>query len=790
MNERIPDESHQSERLNGVLLEFLEKVDAGHSPDRELLLAENPELREDLSAFFDIGDDLHRLSGALKLITGRDSDSGVSDSWKAVSGFESTPDRPPDNRSTGRRLGDFRLLRVIGRGGMGIVYEAEQCSIKRRVALKVLPYAAAIDARQLQRFRNESAAASHLQHPNIVPVLSVGDEGAIHYFAMQYVDGLSLNALVKILRSLSDVPWRPKSRSAAAAEAHGAPGGGTVSEKQTGIQEKQSSRTPVERILESVTARRRARGMIWAKWVAAIGRDVALALEYAHRTGVVHRDVKPGNLLLDGDGRIWVTDFGLAQFGTDPGLTMTGEVLGTLRYASPEQIQTRRGIVDHRSDIYSLGATLYELLTLQPVVVGSDRAELLHQIADVLPAQPRSVDPSIPADLENIIRKSLNKDAADRYATADDLAADLQRFIDNQPVVAQPPSIVQNLRHWARRHPSVIAAGSAVLIVLWIGFGVGMALLQAEHARTQSARQDAEAAYARERYRAEEAEYRFLMARRSVDALIEASEEELASRPGMELVRMRLLATALQYYEELIEQRRDNEDRTELEETRLRVQMILEDLAVLRVASRLHLLDQQVVLDDLQLSETQRDQIRDVLARMRRQWMQSFSAFGNQSVEKRSQRAVEHARGNDADVQKILTPSQQARFHQIGLRWDGVAAFRDPEVASALGLTTNQCRSIRHIEESIMLNWIGRRRQSGRSGESENDESDESEKTPTAVDKVLALLTDKQRQQWEQMIGEPVPGLTSRRFSGARSSGSRSSSSSSGKESADDGAVE
>lgn len=764
MSERPPENSDPIERLNGVLLAFLEEVEAGHSPDREILLAEFPELRDDLTTFFDVGDDLHRLSGALRLLTGNDTGSRLSEFWR----HETDPGRPEGERSShnpdvptelrqshSRQLGDFRILRMIGRGGMGVVYEAEQCSRERRVALKVLPCAAAIDARQLQRFRNEAAAAAHLQHPGIVPVLEVGSESGIHYFAMQFVDGLSLSSVIRLLRtlkpdqirmnSLEGSPWEYPCEDAAAE---------FFSDSML------PESTPAERVLASVIHLRAAGGQAWCHWVARLGRDVALALEYAHRTGIVHRDIKPGNLLLDAEGMIWVTDFGLAQFGTDSGLTVTGEVLGTLRYSSPEQVHARRGIVDHRSDIYSLGATLYELLTLRPVLEGRDRRELLRQISDTAPLTLRAIDPSIPRDLETIILKAVSKDVRDRYATADELAADLQRFVDGQPIVARPPSLLQNIRHWAEHHQTVVAASSAVLIVSWLGFGIGMALLKAEHGRTKAAQTEAEAAYASERSRAEEAESRFLMARRSVDALIEASEEELASRPGMELVRMRLLATALQYYEEFIEERKNDPDRSELVETRLRVQRILDDLAVLRVASRLQLLNQNAVLDDLQLTQEQRLQIRDVVSEMRRQWMNSFREAALRTSEERLQLAVRQARANDTRIQTLMTPDQQARFRQIGLRWDGVAAFRDPEVADALSLNDDQCRQIRQIEETAMLSWMNRRYASSTT---DGETFSRQQVGPDATELVMELMSSEQRSLWAAMIGEPVPGMSSRR---------------------------
>ena len=242
-------------------------------------------------------------------------------------------------------LGDYRLVRELGRGGMGIVYEAEQVSLGRRVALKVLPFAAALDPSQLRRFQTEAHAAAQLHHTNIVPVFSVGCERGVYYYAMQFIDGRTLAQVV--LDQQRAVPpghepsWPHSGPSAL----------GTTSD--------------------------RARFRL----VAELGIQAAEALDHAHRLGIVHRDIKPANLLLDVRGNLWITDFGLARLQDEAGLTLTGDLLGTLRYMSPEQALAHRGAVDHRTDIYALGVTLYELLTLRPAMAGTDRQELLRRIA-------------------------------------------------------------------------------------------------------------------------------------------------------------------------------------------------------------------------------------------------------------------------------------------------------------------------------------------------------------------------------------------------------------------------
>jgi tetratricopeptide (TPR) repeat protein len=204
--------------------------------------------------------------------------------------------------------------------------------------------------------------------------------------------------------------------------------------------------------------------------VADWGIQAAEALEYAHGLGIVHRDVKPGNLLIDGQGKLWITDFGLARTAADTGLTMTGDLLGTWRYMSPEQALARHGLVDHRTDIYSLGATLYELLTGRPAVQGQQRQEILRRIADEEPRQPRALDRTIPADLETIVLKTLAREPSERYATAQELAEDLRRWLEERPIRARRPSSLQVARKWARRHrPLVWTAAILALVTVFVG---------------------------------------------------------------------------------------------------------------------------------------------------------------------------------------------------------------------------------------------------------------------------------------------------------------------------------
>ena len=200
-----------------------------------------------------------------------------------------------------------------------------------------------------------------------------------------------------------------------------------------------------------------------AEQIARLGTEAAEALDHAHGLGIVHRDIKPANLLIDPDGSLWITDFGLARYRSDLSLTHTGDMVGTLRYMSPEQALARRGVVDQRTDIYSLGVTLYELLTLRLAFDGRDHQELLRQIALDEPTLPRRLNTAIARDLETIVLKAMAKEPSNRYATAQELAADLRRFLDDQPILAHRPGVLERTMRWARRHRELVATAAAIV---------------------------------------------------------------------------------------------------------------------------------------------------------------------------------------------------------------------------------------------------------------------------------------------------------------------------------------
>jgi hypothetical protein len=597
-------------------------------------------------------------------------------------------------------LGDFQIVGEIARGGMGVVYEAIQLSLGRRVALKVLPFAAALDARHLQRFKTEAHAAALLHHSNIVPIHAVGCERGVHFYAMQLIEGRSLDAVLR------------------------------------------------ERRGEGLLAPKLRPGPEWYRTVARLGMDVALALDYAHSQDVVHRDIKPANLILDGAGKVWVTDFGLAQVSTDAGLTHTGDLVGTLRYMSPEQASGRRAAVDHRTDVYSLGATLYELLGQEPLFIGNDRAALLRQILEMDPRPLRARDPSVPDELDVIVQKALAKLPAERYATAADMAEDLRRFLEARPILARRPTLLERSRKWARRHPGLLAAAGLASVLVICGLAVATALVSKEQRRTRAALDSA-------RERAREAEARFALARRVADDLVQISEEELAGNPFQENVRRRLLDAALVYYREFIAIREnDLGARAELGQARDRVAGILRDLDAIQGDRQMHLVAETSVQDDLDLDEQQRELIAELVPVVEDRRRSMFPRLRDLGAEERTQRFVEEARANGAVLSAILDPGQVQRLRQIQLQCRGAPALLEPDVALALRLSPEQREEIRSLE------FDPDRARPGPSGSRPPMPLDEDLRA--GLRRALAVLTAEQRLRWDEIAGPPFEGSLTR----------------------------
>ena len=438
----------------------------------------------------------------------------------------------PTCKRTPEQIGEYRILREVGRGGMGVVYEAEHRSMRRRVALKVLPSLSDVDAVRVQRFYLEARVAGRLHHTNIVPVFEVGTDGDYHFYAMQFIRGQSLDVVFDELRRIRGmVPVEPHADPAIAAS-NGPDLGVTVAlslasgqfeswavEAKAYVGE-QSSHRPnadlsavhgtnskvqhdpavapcmgnerdaahAEVATPSGTKQRPAepspglsaefgdstdRPDDYLRRVAKVGSQVAEALAYAHSHGILHRDIKPSNIILDTAGTAWVTDFGLAK-DEDVDLTRSGDVLGTFRYMAPERFA---GQSDARSDVYGLGLTLYELCTLQNAFSAPDRAQLVRDICHVELARPRTVNPQIPQDLETIILKAVDKEPRARYQSARQLAGDLRLFLEDRPIRARRIWVGERIWRWARRNPQQAVLAACVLMLLCVvtlgalGFG-------------------------------------------------------------------------------------------------------------------------------------------------------------------------------------------------------------------------------------------------------------------------------------------------------------------------------
>jgi tetratricopeptide (TPR) repeat protein len=339
-----------------------------------------------------------------------------------------TSDTPSGDARTPRpvglrqRLGEFEIVREIGRGGMGIVYEARQIPLNRSVALKILPPGLGLTGAAVERFEREARAAARLHHTNIVPVYAIGEEDGFHFYAMEIMEGPSLD---RILRD------RCVARPGASVSSLGASAG----EREW---------------IDTCT-----------RWIC----EVADGLEYAHREGVIHRDIKPANLLRSRQGHLCVGDFGLARLTQEPGMTVSGLFLGTPAYMSPEQIAAGRMPLDHRTDIYSLGAVLYEMLTLSRPFPGDSREEVVARIMTKEPTAPRRLNPRIPIDLETICLKALEKDPDRRYATARDLSLDLRQYLEHGVIAARRSGPLRRVVKWIRRNPLTTTAAVAMIVV-------------------------------------------------------------------------------------------------------------------------------------------------------------------------------------------------------------------------------------------------------------------------------------------------------------------------------------
>ncbi len=520
------DSSERFVMLNHLADEFADRYRRGERPALQEYIDRHPELADDIREFFPAMVEMEQ----------------VKEDREEVTEPPTSGQLPPPGR-----LGDYRIIREIGRGGMGVVYEAEQVSLGRHVALKVLPKNRLLDAKTQCRFEREAKSAAKLHHTNIVPVFGFGEQDGMPYYVMQFIQGLGLDEVLDELKKLQlgnakagafadgelCVARNVGQVSQPAGEAEGRSGNlphGELSAAQvarslltgefertrdsqyaedalqerevvTGAKDQGSDARGSTAVSDSFMlssssvvlpgqgrdgSKSKSRKLTYWQSVASIGAQVADALEYAHKQGINHRDIKPSNLLLDTQGTVWVTDFGLAKVDDQKNLTQTGDVLGTLRYMPPEAFE---GKTDARSDVYSLGLTLYEMLAFRSAFDERERNRLIKQVIHDEPTRLGLVNRAVPRDLATIVHKAIDRDSARRYATAADLAADLQRFLDDEPIKARRISGFERLARWSRHHPGVATSLAVIGLLVMTGLaGLGIGLVRfREQAQVQTA---------------------------------------------------------------------------------------------------------------------------------------------------------------------------------------------------------------------------------------------------------------------------------------------------------------
>ena len=737
--------------------EFLEQVHAGEQPDVETFARKYPTIK-------------HILLNLLPAIQ-----------------VSSKTEKPTTSNLRGGILGDFRIIRELGRGGMGIVYEAQQISLGRRVALKTLPFASAIDPIRLNRFKNEAQAAAQLHHRNILPVYAVGSERGVWYYAMQIVDGRSLADAIHEFRvgdqseALSRICPNPETVTLSA------------NERTQDIPGSQDTAALTKTDCE-VEGR-------FQRIAVGMCLQAAQALEHAHSMDIVHRDVKPANLMIDNSGHLWVTDFGLARVRNDAAVTRTGDVIGTLAYMSPEQAMGDRAVVDHRSDIYSLGATLYELLTLRRPFEEENKAALVHKITTEVPASPRSLNSTIPIDLDTIVMKCLASDPNHRYLNAAELADDLTAFLADKPIKARRPSVGERISRWARRHRPLVAIAIVASLCLTLGLAAATAMIAREQARTASALKDvsqrerallvALGSQERQRRKAEanlqRAEQNFLQSTEVLDSFIRTVEYEVQPE-DLESLRRDLLEKSLTYYQDFIAQAQNNRPlQAQLARSHRRVASILFEIGTTEEAQAA--LERALQVQEQLVRENPRDpglrgslqamyerlgtndenrlvrllaenSVRRELRLTRRQVaraervVRDYFEFDEQ-VDRQNPTAIRQHVSQRVDkavafIAPLLEPDQFERLEQIELQLRGLDVWFDPEFSALVGLTADQKNYIRGLVSSSNRE-VRDAYHERRPGDVENITADYSAA-------VLRELDEGQRMRHSKLLGDPFEG--------------------------------
>jgi serine/threonine protein kinase len=478
VNEADVKAASREARMDEALAEHIMRADAGKRFDRDELYAAHPDCAAEMRAYYEVSDRLYRLIESCGLSKEPVQDRALEETLVRT---DTRPAARPSPSPT-RTFGDYELIEMIAKGGMGVVYKARQRKLNRLVAVKMILAGQFADETDVERFYAEAEAAANLRHPNIVAIHEVGEFEGQHFFSMDFIEGQTLGDLVR----------------------------------------------------ENPLSARRA-----AQYV----KTVAETMHFAHEQGFLHRDLKPSNVMLDRNGEPLIMDFGLAKkaTGETSQLTISGAIVGTPSYMPPEQAAGRNDDVTARSDVYSIGAILYELLTGRPPFRATNPYETIKQVLELEPASPRVLNDGIPRDLETICLKCLQKEPARRYTSGQDLADELQRFLDGMPIRARPISLPERAWRWCRRNP-VLASAMAIAAT---GILVALIAVTGAYIRTKAALAESDKSF-----------------RQALDAVnelfTEVSEDTLLQQPGMQPLRKSLLSRALEYYERFRQQRGDD----------------------------------------------------------------------------------------------------------------------------------------------------------------------------------------------------------------------------------------
>ena len=471
MIDKSPDNSQSDpETLEQIVDHFTNRLRAGEHPAIADYQKRHPQFKDEIE------DLLASVTMIEQLKSNSTNSSSKSRSLDEVSGLE--------------QIGQYKINGEIGRGGMGVVFEAVHESLGKRVAIKVMPTPLVNSKNFVERFKREAQSAARLHHTNIVSVFGVGEGDGYHYYVMDLIEGQTLGAVIRGFNAShpnSTKIDRYDTRVDMSGERTLAITPSIISEKPTAISLEE------KKTLETPTNNSQARPSVKAshyRWAARIAADIADAVAFAHDADLLHRDIKPSNIILDQKGQVWITDFGLAiDSRCDIYLTKTRDVIGTPKYLSPESLE---GKYDYRSEVYCIGLTLYELATLQPAFNNGTTAEVIRAIATSSPPSPRKISPSIPIDLSTIIEKSISRNAEERYSTVKDLQRDLIAFIEDRTIAARPPSTIEMVSKWGRRNP--LAASLSIvsfILLLLVAVATSFAYLYTKEALKKEAQNTA-----------------------------------------------------------------------------------------------------------------------------------------------------------------------------------------------------------------------------------------------------------------------------------------------------------